>query len=122
MSDQLTEFLKTAEDMETNKDDSTAVGGTNLYKDPPGIPEANTEPVRFSNTAQESSKDVREGVPGRLLSSPTTSNAAQRALIGAVLKEKDFETSNIQIKPVEKVSHPRSQTLLEQTLGKLGRV
>lgn len=93
-----------------------------VYPDPTGIPEERTEAVNFSDAAQESSKDVREGVADRLLAHKSNSDTAERALVGAVLSAKDLETSSIQLKPVEKVSFQRSQTLLEQTYGKLGRL
>jgi hypothetical protein len=89
-----------------------------VYPDPAGIPPENTEAVRFSDVAQESSKDVREGVADRLLPMKSQSDAAERALVGYILPR--GETSSIQLKSVEKVSFPRSQTLMEQTVGKLG--
>jgi hypothetical protein len=110
-ADQLTEFLKVA--------DSPAE--MTVREDPPGIPEENTEAVRFSDVAQESSKDSKEGVMGRVLDHKSKSDVAERALVGAVLDTKDLETSSLQLKPVEKVSHPRARTLLEETVAKLGR-
>lgn len=112
--DPLTEYLeKAAEDLETNKDETTAVGSATVYPDPPALPERNTKAVTFSDLAQESAQDIRKGVPERLLSSPASSNAAEHALIGNVLATKDYETSNVQLKPKEKISHPRAQTLME---------
>jgi hypothetical protein len=37
-----------------------------------------------------------------------------------MLTTRDFETSSLQLKPVEKVSFPRAQTLREQTLARIG--
>lgn len=91
------------------------------YEELPGTPEQGTGEISFSDVAQESNKDVKEGVTDRLFAQKSRSDAAERALVGAVLNTKDLETSSIQLKPVEKVSFPRSQTLLEQTVGKLGR-
>lgn len=93
-----------------------------VREDPPGIPEKNTEAVRFSDTAQESSKDGREGVMDRVLQHKSKSDVAERALVGAVLNTKDLETSSIQLKPVEKISHPRPSTLMEQVVRTTGRV
>jgi len=109
--DPLTEFLKAA--------DSTAE--MTVRADPPGIPEENTEPVHFSDVAQESSKDGREGVMDRVLDYKSKSDVAERALVGAVLNTKDLETSSLQLQPVEKVSHPRAKTLLEATVATFGR-
>lgn len=91
-----------------------------VYKDPPDTTSERTEAVEFSSTAQESSKEVREGVTDRLLPNKGRSDAAERALVGNILPQ--GETSSIQLKPVEKISFPRAQTLMEQTIGKLGRV
>jgi hypothetical protein len=105
------EFLKRAET-------ETIPGNSETYEDPAGLTHPpNTEAVTFSDTAQNSSKEVREGVPGRLLESKDQVLARERALVGAVLDTRDFETSSINLKPVEKVSSP---TLLEQTLRTVG--
>lgn len=89
-----------------------------VYPDPTGAPEQRTEAVEFSDKAQEISKDVKEGVPDRLLEHKSKSDSAERALVGNVLPQ--GETSSIQLKSVEKVSAPRSQTLMEQTLKTVG--
>ena len=86
-----------------------------VYPDPPGTEAPNTEAVVFSDVAQESNKDVKEGVPDRLLENKGKSDAAERALVGNILPQ--GETSSIQLKPVEKVSSP---TLMEQTLKTVG--
>lgn len=112
---------KKAEETGSDIDMSNRVGTTNVYPEPADAPERLTEPVHFSDAAQESSKDVRSGVPERVLSGKPSVDAAERALIGAVLTTRDFETSNISLKPVEKVSYARSSTLLEQTRSLLGR-
>ena len=120
----LIDFLsKGAESTQTETDDDkrTAVGTTNVYPEPSDVPIRHADPVNFSDAVQDSSKDVRSGVSERVLSSKPSVDAAERALLGAVLTTRDFETSNISLKPVEKVSHVRSQTLLEQTRSLLGR-
>jgi hypothetical protein len=95
-------------------------GTTDHYEDQPEIePKHNIEPVNFTDTAQASSKDVREGVPGRLLQSKDQVLARERALVGAILNTRDFETSSINLKPVEKVSSP---TLMERVLSTAGRL
>lgn len=95
--------------------------GEDVYQDPPGATEPNSDAISFSDVAQDSNKEVKEDVPNRLLSQKSRSDAAERALVGAVLNTKDLETSSIQLKPVEKVSFQRSPTLLEDTVRKLGR-
>jgi hypothetical protein len=112
---------ETVNALETNRDEPTARGSATVYPNAPDAAPNDPANVAFSDAAQEVSKDVREGVVSRVLSSPATSNAAERELIKNVLKTRDFETSNIQIKPVEKVSYPRSQTLLEQVQSVMGR-
>src|SRR5688572_10537978 len=89
---------------------SSSEADMTVREDPPGIPEENTEAIRFSDVAQESNKDGREGMPNRVLSQKAKSDAAERALVGAVLSTRDFETSSIQLKPVEKVSFQRTPT------------
>ena len=88
-----------------------------VYEDPPDTPEQNTEAVVFSDVAQESSKDVKEGVLDRLLDHKDKSDSAARALVGNILPQ--GETRSLQLKSVEKVSHP---TLIEQTLRVAGRL
>ncbi len=106
---QLLDFLKKA--------DSPAEA--DVYPDPAGTEAPNTEAVTFSDEAQETSQDVREGVVDRLFDHKSKSDVAERALVGAVLSEKDLETSSLQLQPVEKVSHP---TLSERVLGTFGRL
>jgi hypothetical protein len=109
--DQLIDFIKAAD----SKAEMT------VREDPPGLPEENTEAIRFSDVAQDGNKDTKEGVPERVLTSKPKTDAADRALIGAVLTTRDFETSSIHLKPVEKVSHPRQQTLLSRVVSLTGR-
>lgn len=100
------DFLKVAESPDL------VPGTPDHYEEQPEIePKHNTDAVTFTDTAQESSKDVREGVPGRLLNSKDQVLARERALVGNILSTRDFETSSINLKPVEKVSQP---TLMEQ--------
>lgn len=81
-----------------------------------------TEAAQFSDVARESNQEGREDQPGRLLEHKRKSDVAERALVGAVLNMNDFETSNIQISPNEKVSHPRSVSLMETVVRKCGRL
>lgn len=78
--------------------------------------------VEFSDVAQEGNKDTREGVTNRTIGSKSKSDVAEKALVGNILSTRDFETSNIQVKPVEKVSFPRSLSLMETVLNRCGRL
>lgn len=106
------DFLKSAD----SKSDMT------VREDSPGIEPESTEAVRFTDVAQDGAKDTKEGVTSRVLAEKAKSDARERALIGSVLSTRDFETSNIQIKPVEKVSSQLPTTLRDQVRNKLGRV
>ncbi len=98
------------------KADSESV---DLYPGPESeIPKV-VEPITFSDAAQAENKLVREGVPDRLLPNKAKSDAAERAIVSAIFNTRDFETSSIQLKPVEKVSH---LTLAEQVVRKFGRL
>lgn len=110
---QFLDYVKSAEATPTNEDDS-AKGKIEVYSDVSSSIEQ-PDVVEFSDTAQESSKDVREGVASRLLDLQR-----ERGVIGNILPQ--GETSSIQLKPVEKVSSRHAPTLMEQTLGLLGRV
>lgn len=77
--------------------------------------------LSFSEVAQAGNKETR-GVLDNVLGSKSKSDAAEKALISNVLNTRDFETSNNQIKPVEKVSFPRSQSLMETVIRKCGRL
>jgi hypothetical protein len=115
--DFLTYLDKTSEALETN--DTTSTSATaEVYSSQKSEECTDHEPVEFSDTAQSSSKDVREGVLDRVL----IHTQKERALIGNILDGKSVETQAIQLRPVEKVSHPRSQTLMEQTRNLLNRV
>lgn len=105
------DYIKTAEE-----------GEVTVREDPPGIPPQNTEAIRFSDAAQESNKDGKEEQAARLFDSKASADTANRALIGAVLDTRDFETSAVGLKPVEKISHPRQQTLMEKTRAVCGRI
>lgn len=93
-----------------------------VREDPPGIPDPNTEAVNFSDAAQESNQDGRQGMADRVLSHKNKSDVAARALIGAVIDTKDYETSSVQLKPGEKVSFVRSPTLMQAAVSKFGRL
>lgn len=80
-----------------------------------------TDAVNFSDVAQDGSIDTKAGVTNRIFAQKGKSDAAERALMGAVLNTRDFETSNIQIKPVEKVSFQRSESLRDRVIKKFGR-
>jgi hypothetical protein len=115
------DFLKQAAPLlESNEDESTAVGGNRAYADPPNHPAQNTEAVTFSGKAQQTSQDVRQGTTDRLLSSKANAKSVDRALIGK-LYSNHGEAHSLQLAP-EKVSHVRQETLMESVGRLCGRV
>ena len=125
-------LLKEGEELETNEDDSTDVGGNNVYNDPPNHegtwsePGPQTagrqDPAVLSDAAVESHLDVRHGTLSRVLSNKEQASTADRALLAAnldVAKKEEYETSAPQL---QKVSYPRSQTLSERVLSTIGRL
>jgi hypothetical protein len=91
-----------------------------VRQDPPGSEGEEHEPVAFSEVAQDSDKDGKMEQASRLLPQASKSNATQRAILGAVLDTK-AETQAPQV-ATEKVSHPRSSSLMETVLRKCGRL
>jgi hypothetical protein len=109
---QFLDFIKGAEAPKTDED-APAETEVEVYPDQTSDIEAAEEAVAFSDTAQESSKDVREGVARRLF--PGVQK--ERGVVGNILPR--GETNSIQLGGSEKVSFPRSQTLTEKTRGLL---
>lgn len=88
--------------------------------DPPGTESQDHEPIVFSDVAHDSDKDGKMEQASRLLPQASKSNATQRAILGAVIDAK-AETQAPQV-ATEKVSHPRSSSLMETVLRKCGRL
>lgn len=103
------DFLKQADGTETI-----------VRPDPPGSEGEEHEPVSFSDVAHNSDKDGKVEMQTRLIPQAAKSNATQRAIIGAVLDAKP-ETQAPQL-TTEKVSHPRSSSLMETVVRKCGRL
>jgi hypothetical protein len=136
--DELYELLQSksaAGELETNEDAST-VGSTDLYDGPAdregggkiespwgeaGQTEGSTPNQAFhnSNGAYDEHKRVRQGVLDRAFSGRSKADAADQALIAANFdhgKSGDFTAHSVhlQAKSVEKISHPRTPTLMER--------
>lgn len=144
--DELYELLQTkkaAGEVDNNEDAST-VGAIDLYEEPadratagkiesPWGEEGHTEGGRpnqafhNSNGVYDEHKKVRQGVLDRAFSDRGKADAADQALIAANFehgKSGDFTAHSVHLqgKSVEKISHPRTPTLMELARRVLGQV
>lgn len=128
--DELFELLKHGGDttpqtsVDPNDESESTEGVTQLYPDPPDHETPPPEPVQFTSAAVEGSKMTRGGVVDRSLDHKPADKADQ-ALIAQNFshgKSGDFETHSLHLKDksVEKVSHPRSETLSQMVRRVVG--
>ena len=142
--DDLYELLqsKQAEELDNNEDDST-VGTTHLYDEPEdredggqtnspwgeagpmqdGHPQADHQ----STGAWEGHKETRQGVLDNVLDGRSKADKADQALIAANFahgSSGDFSSHSVHLqgKSVEKISHPRTPTLMDRVLKVAGRL
>ncbi len=143
--DELYELLQTkrASGEVPNNEGASTVGTANLYDDPddrvegemdaPWGEKGPTEQGRpnqaFHNTSgvYDEHKKVRQGVVDKIFFDRKKTDAADQALISANFehgKSGDFSAHSIHLqgKSVEKISHPRTPTLMEQVAKKTGRI
>jgi len=135
-------LLKTAGEPETDEDEST-VGTTHVYDEPEDRGEAGSVDAPWgergttqdghpqadhqSDGAWAEHKDVRSGVTKRVLDSRPKADAVEQKLMAKNFKhvaKGDFTTHSVHLQPksVEKVSHPRAVSLMEQIRRTTGRI
>jgi hypothetical protein len=126
--DSLFELLqsKRAEAVDTNEDDST-VGTTHLYEDEPEQPKPLQEVNHQSTGVWEGHKKTRQGVLDTVFDGRSKADSADQKLIAqnfAHGKSGDFTSHSVHLqgKSEEKVSHPRTPTLMAQVLKVAGRL
>lgn len=145
--DELHELLKQSADragtaMENDEDKST-VGTTNLYDDPEDRGKAETVDAPWgeagttlkghpqadhqSDGVWEEHKKVRQGVLDRAFSGRSKADAADQALISQNFTHGaagDFSAHSVHLqgKSIEKVSHPRRMSLMENVRKLTGRI
>ena len=128
-------------DVKTNEDDST-VGTTHIYDEPEDrepagqsdspwgeagpTKDGNPDPVVYSSGARDQHRETRQGVIDTTFSSKPKSDTVEQKFIEenfAHGASGDFTTHSVHLQPksVEKISHPRSSTLMEDVVKKLGR-
>lgn len=138
----LLQGIKQAEEVDDNEDDST-VGTTHLYPEPEDREdshqsnspwgEAGTtrngqpQPDHQSDGAWKEHQTVRQGVLDNVFSGRAKANKADQALIAQNFKRGksgDFTTHSVHLqgKSVEKISHVRTPTLMEQVRKTIGMV
>lgn len=142
--DELFELLKTSapETHLENNLDQTTVGENHLYEQPPGrssgdtdapwgekgptSSQGNPDPQQNSTGAEEGHKDSRQGLINTLFTNKKAIDQAEQAFMSQNFQHVaggsfSAHSVHLQSKSLEKISHPRSQSLLERVVKITGR-